>query len=78
MSNNVTRKNISGAAGPQQQFVTEGYLEQLTGIKKSTWQQHRFRGRGPQFYKLCGAIRYDLDEVMEWIKSNAVRGGARQ
>jgi predicted DNA-binding transcriptional regulator AlpA len=58
---------------PQQtpRFVSERDLAAFTGIKASTWQKHRLYGRGPKFYKLHGTIRYNLEEVLAWIESNA-------
>jgi predicted DNA-binding transcriptional regulator AlpA len=55
------------------EYVSELTLEQLTGIKRKTWQKHRLFGRGPAYYRLCGAIRYRLSEVVAWIEANAVR-----
>jgi hypothetical protein len=59
---------------PPPRFVTEADLEEITGVKKRTWQKHRLFGRGPRFYKIGGAVRYNLAEVLEWIESNAVGG----
>jgi predicted DNA-binding transcriptional regulator AlpA len=56
----------------ERHFINEAELEILTGISKRTWQKHRLFGRGPRFYRLCGAVRYDLAEVLEWIEGNAV------
>jgi len=58
----------------QRRFVSEAELEQVTGISRRTWQKHRLLGRGPRFYKIHGAIRYDLEEVLGWIKALAVVG----
>lgn len=55
----------------QRRYINESELEALTGISRRTWQKHRLFGRGPRFYRLCGAIRYDLSEVLEWIKGQA-------
>jgi predicted DNA-binding transcriptional regulator AlpA len=55
-------------------FISEEELELLTGIKRRTWQKHRLFRRGPRFYRLHGAVRYDLAEVMEWIRGNGVGG----
>jgi hypothetical protein len=59
---------------PPPRFVTEADLEEITGVKKRTWQKHRLFGRGPRFYKIGGAVRYNLAEVLEWIESNGVGG----
>jgi predicted DNA-binding transcriptional regulator AlpA len=61
----------------QRRFVSEIELEQLTGISRRTWQKHRLFNRGPRYYKICGSIRYDVEEVVAWIKSLAVTSGAR-
>jgi predicted DNA-binding transcriptional regulator AlpA len=59
----------------QHRYIKESELEALTGISRRTWQKHRLFNRGPRFYRLCGAIRYDLSEVLEWIKGQAVDRG---
>jgi hypothetical protein len=59
---------------PMKRFVTEIDLESLTGIGRRTWARHRMFGRGPKFYKLHGVIRYDLQEVLDWIRSHAAGG----
>jgi predicted DNA-binding transcriptional regulator AlpA len=53
----------------QRRFVSESELEQITGISKRTWQKHRLLKRGPQHYKIYGSVRYDLEEVLAWIKT---------
>ena len=58
-------------------FVSEIELELITGISRRTWQKHRLFNRGPQYYKIHGAIRYELAEVLTWIKDSAV-GGRRE
>ena len=50
-------------------FVSESELEQVTGISRRTWQKHRLFRRGPRYYKIYGAVRYDLEEVLAWIKA---------
>ena len=58
----------------QRRFVSEVELEQLTGISRRTWQKHRLFNRGPQYYRIYGSIRYDLEEVVAWIRTLAVGG----
>lgn len=58
----------------QRRFVSEVELEQVTGISRRTWQKHRLFHRGPCYYKIHGSIRYDLEEVVAWIKALAVGG----
>jgi predicted DNA-binding transcriptional regulator AlpA len=69
------RRNADTASQIKRQFVSEVELEQLTGIARRTWQKHRLFNRGPKWYKLQGAVRYELEEVLSWIKANA-GGGA--
>lgn len=64
-----TRASAAGDAEPR--FVDEKQLASITGISKRTWQKHRLFSRGPRFYKICGSVRYDLAEVITWIRSNA-------
>ena len=56
----------------QRRFVSEVELEQVTGISRRTWQKHRLFNRGPRYYKIYGSIRYDVEEVVAWIKTLAV------
>lgn len=56
----------------QRRFVTELELQQITGISRRTWQKHRLQNEGPRYYKIHGSIRYELDEVLTWIKTLAV------
>lgn len=58
----------------QRRFVSEVELEQVTGISRRTWQKNRLLNRGPRYYKIHGSIRYELDEVLAWIKAHAVTG----
>ena len=60
----------------ERRFVSEVELEQVTGISRRTWQKHRLSNRGPRYYKIYGSIRYDLEEVVAWIKDLAVTGSA--
>jgi predicted DNA-binding transcriptional regulator AlpA len=64
----IRKKTPSAAL--QRRFVNDRELEAVTGISSRTWQKHRLFGRGPRYYRICGAVRYDLEEVIEWIKAN--------
>jgi len=69
------QRNKSSLIQLQRRFVSEAELEQVTGISRRTWQKHRLFSRGPRYYKIYGSIRYDLDEVVAWIKTLAVSVG---
>jgi predicted DNA-binding transcriptional regulator AlpA len=60
---------------PERRFVSEIELEQITGISRRTWQKHRLLDGGPTYYKINSSIRYELEEVLSWIKKHAVPGG---
>jgi predicted DNA-binding transcriptional regulator AlpA len=56
-------------------YINESQLQEMTGVNKRTWQKHRLFGRGPRFYRIGGAVRYELAEVLSWIESRAAGGG---
>ncbi len=58
----------------ERKFVSERELAAITSISPRTWQKHRLFGRGPKFYKIVGAIRYELHEVLAWIEDQASSG----
>jgi len=60
-------RQISANLQLQRRFISEAELEQVTGVSRRTWQKHRLLHRGPRFYKIHGAIRYNLEEVLAWI-----------
>jgi hypothetical protein len=66
------QRNASATFPLQRRFVSERELEQVTGIPRRTWQKHRLSKRGPRYYKIYGSVRYDLDEVIDWIRALAV------
>ncbi len=72
----MSQRTTSQIPKTERRFINEAELETLTGVSKRTWQKHRLFGRGPRFYRLCGAVRYDLPEVLAWIKEHGVGGGA--
>jgi predicted DNA-binding transcriptional regulator AlpA len=68
------RGNPGSRLGLKRRFISEIELEQLTGISRRTWQKHRPQTRRPRYYKIHGAIRYDIEEVLAWIRALAVGG----
>jgi predicted DNA-binding transcriptional regulator AlpA len=69
------QRNKSSPLQFQRRFVSEIELEQVTGISRRTWQKQRLLNRGPRYYKIHSSIRYDLEEVVAWIKTMAVPVG---
>jgi predicted DNA-binding transcriptional regulator AlpA len=66
------QRSIGSPLQLQRRFVSEVELEQVTGISRRTWQKHRLLNRGPRYYKIHGSIRYELEEVLAWIRTLAV------
>ena len=66
------QRNIRTSLQFERRFVTEVELEQVTGVARRTSQKHRLLNREPKYYKIHGSIRYELDEVLAWIKTHAV------
>ena len=61
---------------PARRFGSEVMVEQITGRKRRTLQKDRLFGRGFPFYRICGQILYDLDEVEARIRSGRVETSA--
>lgn len=38
-------------------------LSERWGVTKKTIDNRRYRGQGPNYFKIGGAIRYDLEDV---------------
>ncbi len=41
----------------------------ITGLKLATARSNRIKGIGCNFYKIGGAVRYKLSEIIEYIES---------
>jgi len=70
------QRNKSSPLQFQRRFVSEIELEQVTGISRRTWQKQRLLNRGPRYYKIQSSVRYDLEEVVAWIKTMAMPVGS--
>jgi len=57
---------------PARRFGSEIMVEQITGRKRRTLQKDRLFGKGFPFYRICGQILYDLDEVEAQIRAGRV------
>jgi predicted DNA-binding transcriptional regulator AlpA len=65
------------AQAPQieRRFGSEVEAARIAGISPRTLQKWRLFNRGPRWYRVGGSVRYDLTELVEWIKSHAAGGG---
>ena len=57
-------------------FFSEQELSVYSGIRVRTLQGWRLRNQGPPWRKLCGSVRYDLQEFENWVLSQPSGGGA--
>lgn len=47
----------------QKQFLTEREVSKITSISMSTLQHYRWKGGGPKFIKIGGAVRYPIAQL---------------
>lgn len=56
-------------------FYSERDLAGVLGVSMKTVQGWRFRGKGPPWRKLCGNVRYSVDQFDGWVKAQPGGGG---
>jgi excisionase family DNA binding protein len=62
----MTRHN---APDIESQLIPDTVAAKLTGVSRSTWHRLRYAGKIPPCVKIGGAVRWDRDEVLAWIKA---------
>jgi predicted DNA-binding transcriptional regulator AlpA len=65
----------AGGASVGRRFLNETELSELTGIATRTLQRWRLENRGPRFRKLGGAVRYEMNDVNDWVAACPSGGG---
>jgi predicted DNA-binding transcriptional regulator AlpA len=50
------------------QLLDQREVAEITGESTRTWERRRAAGDGPAYYRLGRSIRYDRDEVLEWVR----------
>lgn len=60
---------ITESTKRHRQFGRDTKVEEITGISKATWRYYRLMEIGPPVYRVGRSVLYDLDEVVEWVKS---------
>lgn len=50
-------------------MLNEKEFCQITGQKLSTARANRIKGKGCNFYKIGGLVRYKLSEIIEYLES---------
>jgi ACT domain-containing protein len=54
------------------QYLTEKEVEELTGIKVSTLQNHRNLKIGIPYVKIGAMVRYNFDDVVDTMDSHRI------
>jgi len=57
-------------AQQMEQYLDEKSLCGRLSISRKTAQAWRWRGTGPQFFKVGRAVRYKSADVEQWLESN--------
>lgn len=70
-----TVSNLQPTLALTQQFKSEREIAPIIGISHRTLQKWRLYGRGPRYYKVCGSVKYNVNEVLQWVESQAAGGG---
>ena len=53
----------------ENKLLTVKELSEYLGISDETLRKYRMRGNGPKYLKLGRAVRYKLEDVLEWLDS---------
>jgi len=53
-------------------MLTEEEEARALAVSKAALRRWRREGRGPQFHRLEGCIRYSLEATQRWVADNAV------
>ncbi len=70
-----TRENAGAGSVSKQRFYSERDLADVLGVSVKTLQGWRFRGKGPAWRRLCGSVRYSVDEFDKWVAAQPGGGG---
>jgi hypothetical protein len=54
-------------------LISEAEAAQALGLSKQTLRRWRWAGKGPHFLKIEGAVRYDPNDLAEFISASRRR-----
>lgn len=60
----------------RKRFLNEKEVAALLGIGVKTVQRWRSSATGPKYRKLCGSMRYEVDDVEAWVQRSPFGGEA--
>lgn len=52
-------------------LISEKVAAQLSSLSTSWFQKRRVHRDGPPYYKIGGAVRYDIDELQAWFRKQS-------
>ena len=55
------------------ELINTDTVAKLLGLSSPTLRLWRTLGKGPQYVKLGGAVRYRTEELEEWIASRTIK-----
>lgn len=56
-------------------LVNEAKAAEILGLAKGTLAVWRHEGKGPKYFKLESAVRYDCQDLYEYAKQRSVQAG---
>lgn len=54
-------------------YTIEQMMEMFPGTTRGSWSQLRFKGTGPEFFKVGRKVFYSHEAVREWIAANTYK-----
>jgi hypothetical protein len=54
------------------QYLTENDVSKITGVALSTLRNNRSKGRGIPYIKIGRSVRYDLEDVIEFMEIHKI------
>jgi predicted DNA-binding transcriptional regulator AlpA len=56
----------------QVQYINENQVSKITGMALSTLRNNRSKGRGIPYIKVGRSVRYELQDVIEFMESHKI------
>lgn len=56
------------------QYITDAEVEKTYAIARKTLSNWRILGRGPEYRKFGGAVRYNVRSLEDWIQAQPCGG----
>ena len=75
MASPLQTRMDAGGSGASLRFYSERDLAAVLGVSVKAVQGWRFRGQGPPWRRLCGAVRYDVAAFDSWVQAQPGGGG---